>query len=268
MVKSDRALRSCTKGPAPSDPSSLEPRRGRSADGQKNWLPNPTQTLSPSLRPCPYPSPRRKLDSLPSPLPQHTPQPWPGIESPVPGPRPTAGPRPPGRAHLARGVGGSAARPPPPRQALPIPRRAKSGLSSALHRTRLPGPQLVPVLGRTLPPPLPPTAGGLALPPVPRPVRRADPAGDEAPAPPHPTANFPIGRETRPATRTDWMDVQRLQLAVGLLVLSVLADDRPPSGAGRGGPDTCPNAAVATETEGSELPPLGRLLRTFPDSRP
>lgn len=71
-------------------------------------------------------------------------------------------------------------------------------------------------------------ASRLALLPLPRPVRKADLAGEEASAPPHPTANFPIGRETRPAIRTDWMDVQRLRLAVGLLVLSVLAEGRPP----------------------------------------
>lgn len=268
MVKSDRALGSCTKGPAPSDPCSLEPRRGRSADGQKNWLPNPTQTLSPSLRPCPYPSPtsQARLYTQPAP-PAHTPalarnrvsSPRPQAHSRTPPTRPSSPGARRGRLRSAASA---------PKTGAPDPLAREERPLSALHRTRLPGPQRVPVLGRTLPPPLPPTAGGLALPPVPRPVRRADPAGDEAPAPPHSTANFPIGRETRPATRTDWMDVQRLQLAVGLLVLSVLADDRPLSGAGRGGLDTCPKAAVATETEGSELPPLGRLLRTFPDSRP
>lgn len=156
-------------------------------------------------------------------------------------PRPTAGPRPPGQAHLARGVGGSAARPPPPRQASPgPPARGERPLQR-------PAPNAAPGattyagagVGENPPPPLPRAASRLALPPLPRPVRKADLAGDEASAPPHPTANFPIGRETRPATRTDWMDVQRLRLAVGLLVLSVLAEDRPPRGAGRG-PDTCP----------------------------
>lgn len=156
-------------------------------------------------------------------------------------PQAPTGPRPPGQAHLARGVGGSAARPPPPRLASPgspareerlLQRSAPTAAPRATTRAGAGG-------GEYPPPPLPGAASRLPSHPSRGPCAERTRLAMRPPPRPHPTANFPIGRETRPATRTDWMDVQRLQFAVGLLVLSVLAEDRPPSGAGRD-PDTCP----------------------------
>lgn len=62
---------------------------GEGAGGQKNWLPNPTQTLSPSPGPCHYPTPRRNLDDT-QPAPQHPPPAL--VQTQVSSPRPTAGP--------------------------------------------------------------------------------------------------------------------------------------------------------------------------------
>lgn len=69
--------------------------------------------------PRPYPSPHLGLEAIPSSLPQDPPPVLARTRESCP--RPTPGPRPPGQAHLACGVGGSAARPPPPRQASPGP---------------------------------------------------------------------------------------------------------------------------------------------------
>lgn len=58
------------KGTRPQRPQvSGDPAWARRGWAEGNWLPNPTQTLSPSPEPRPYRSPRRKLDSIPSPLP-------------------------------------------------------------------------------------------------------------------------------------------------------------------------------------------------------
>lgn len=111
---------------------------GEGSEGQRNWLPNPTQTLSLSPGPCPYPSPRCNLDAMPSPTPSTQPssthpQSRPRRECTALGPQPDP-------AHPAeltwRAAWAAPQRGLRPQDTRPrVPRRGGSGLSSALHPT-------------------------------------------------------------------------------------------------------------------------------------
>lgn len=185
------------KGSRPRWSMSYAPQRGRGAGGEPlDADPRPKHG---SDLDSPHRSPPRSR--LPGRVPVAAPAPC-----HLPGPRPRA------RAYLARGVGGPAAWPPPPGGRPPVPWRAGRGADGGPRKFNLgrcgggplPGPARSPRVN-----PSHPSRGPCA--------KRARPA-TRLSAPPHPTANFPIGRETRrsPATVVDWTKAGKRQLPLGL----------------------------------------------------